>query len=366
MRILFYIFGLNIGGAETYIENILKKINIEEYHIDFALQDHNNHNIRLLRLCKEKHCRIIYVEKFYKNPFRSYYQIKDVILDGKYDLVHVHANAFINVLPIIASVYKGIPVVFHSHNTSSNFGAIGNIIHKINRNVFAKKVYRVACGEKAGKWMFKNLSFDILNNAIDLNTFKFSQDSRNKIRSSYKIKDNQHVIGHIGRFVEAKNHDFIIKCFSEYIKKDPDALLMLVGDGNLKESIINQCKDLNIQNKVIFTGDVNNPANFYSSFDCLLFPSVFEGLPFTLVEAQASGLKIIASQNVTADVDVTGNIKFIKLDSPIGEWVKALEKCMTAKNDRSLEYKRMIGSIYDIDNEVKKLEKIYDKLYTRK
>lgn len=366
MRILYYIFGLNIGGAETYIENILRKINTEEYHIDFALQDHNNHNIRLLKLCREKHCRIIYVEKFYKNPFKSYKQIKDAISDGKYDIVHVHANAFINVLPIIASAYKGVPVIFHSHNTSSNFGITGKIIHKINRKVFAKKVYRVACGEKAGQWMFKKLSFDILNNAIDLKRFKFSQESRNKIRSSYKIKANQHVIGHIGRFVEAKNHNFIIKCFYEYIKKDPDALLVLVGDGDLKGSIINQCKNLNIQDKVIFTGNVNNPAAFYSSFDCLLFPSIFEGLPFTLVEAQASGLKIVASTNVTTDVDVTGNIKFIKLDSPIEKWTNALEKSVNTANNRTIESERMIGSIYDIDNEVKKLEEIYKKLHIRK
>ncbi len=359
MKILYYIYGLNIGGAETFIYSVLSNIDTNKYHIDFALQSHNNRNTDLLRLCQEKDAKIYYVPAFYSSIFKSIKETENIISKEGYDLIHIHQNAMINIAPIIAGKKCGIPIVMHSHNSLSNAGSLGKVIHIINRKIFASKVIRLACGKEAGKWMYGKLDYKIISNAILLNRYKFSEEYRQEIREKNNISSDALVVGHIGRFVAAKNHDYILDIFKR-IAINNDALLVLVGDGQLKNHILDRVQSEGLAGKVIFTGNVDDAYKYYSAFDALLFPSLFEGLPFTLVEAQAAGLYCLVSTNVTKDVKVTDCVKYIELDSPTTVWEKELVNCFKEARDRKKIGDEMIGTAYDVEQMIVELERQYN------
>lgn len=365
MKILYFIYGLNIGGAETFIYNLLSVWNVDNYAIDFVLQSKNNANKKLLALCKQKSCKIMTIASFHRNPFQCAVQLIRILKTGEYNAMHIHANALINMIPVWVASHARVPIIIHSHNTRNNgAGRAGMFLHLIHRFfVSYMKVYRIACGREAGQWMFGNKEFIVVNNAIRIEDYAFSEEKRERIRDKYRIKDN-FLIGHIGRFVEAKNHEFIMKCFYEIHKRLPNAKMMFVGDGELKKQIMEKCEKYKLEDFVIFAGVVQNPSSYYSAFDSMLFPSIHEGLPFTLVEAQAAGLPVLASDCVTKDVDVTGLVSFLSLDLGEKEWAKRFMLDIEIWNKYDRNSWSMDGSIYDVNNERKKLEEIYDSIGT--
>ena len=353
---------MNIGGAETFIYSVLSKINTDKYHIDFILQSHNNKNTKLMDLCHEKDSKIYYIDAFHKSPIKSILQTKSIIKRGDYDLIHIHQNAMINVGPIIAGKRCKIPVILHSHNSLSNAGTIGKVLHTINRKYYASKVIRLACGEEAGKWMYGDLDYKVVSNAIPLERYRYSEAYREEIRKRHGIQNNTKVIGHIGRFVPAKNHERIVDIFKSIASTDENVTLMLVGDGDLKPIIENKVINDLLKNRVVFAGNVDDAYKYYSAFDVLLFPSLFEGLPFTLVEAQASGLKCLVSDNVTKDVKVTSCIEYLELNKSEKVWKDALITCLQESYNRYEMSKDMIGSVYDVKQMIIEVENIYDEI----
>ena len=359
-KLLFYISALNIGGAETLIFNIVNKIDTSEFEMGFVLQSRINTNERLLELCEQKSCKFFYIVPFYKNYIKSIKQLYDIIKKEGYSLIHIHANALINITPIIAARLANIDIALHSHNTRNNMGGnLGKIIHYFHRSVISNiNMIRLACGEDAGRWMFGRNRFEIINNAIDIERYKFCKDESLKLRKEIGIRDS-FVVGHISRFVVAKNHDYLVEIFVELLKLKPDAVLLLVGDGELRSKIENKVSELNIKDRVVFLGMVTNPERYYSVFDCMVFPSIFEGLPFTLVEAQASGLKVFASTNVTEEVNVTGLVDYISLEKEPLYWARYIVENYQ-KVDREMYFEKMQGTVYDVNNEIKRIEKAYN------
>ena len=363
MKILYYIYGLNIGGAESFIYNVVDAIKTELYHIYFVLQIENNQNKRLIELLRKKGCKIYIISSFFKKPVKSSIELRKLAIN--YDAIHVHINALINISPILIGRLIGIPVIIHSHNTSSNKGFTGNLLHKINRLIWNKKIYRVACGVEAGRWMFGKKKFDVIDNGINLQKYCYSYKYRKEIRSRYGIGIDDIVIGNVGRLVKAKNHAFMLDCFQKFQERYNNAWLILVGDGELKKELLAKVQQLGIKN-VIFAGNVSDTNKYYSAFDCMLFPSVFEGMPFTLIEAQASGVPIVASDIITRDVNITKNIEYVSLNEDIAVWCEIISNTMVLGNMREKNLNIMEGSIYDIATSVKKLEEIYKSLIGRR
>ena len=157
----------------------------------------------------------------------------------------------------------------------------------------------------------------VLPNAIDPERFKFSESARREIRAKYGIADDDFVVGHVGRFYPQKNHEFLIDVFSEVRLQKPNAKLLLLGDGPLQEKIRQKVETLGLAESVVFAGLQKNPAPFYSAMDVFAFPSLWEGLPLTLVEAQYSGLPCVVSENVTREVVVTENVYLLKTNKAI-------------------------------------------------
>lgn len=356
IKILYYLRAINIGGAETFIYNVLEKIDVSQYHVDIVLQSRNNNNIRLLDLCKKKGVKLYYTEPFERNYFKSYRQLLDICRENDYGVIHLHANSLINNIPILVARKLKCKLVIHSHNSNNNIGGgFGKIIHYINRLLIREKsIVLLSCSDKAGKWMFGSKSYQIISNGINLNTYNFNEPSRASLRNNFGIKDSDIVWGHVSRFVEAKNHTFLIRCFNYYNEQHLNCKLVLLGDGPLYEEIKNSTTNKNI----LFLGNISDTSMYYSLFDVMVFPSLFEGLPFTLVEAQASGLPILASDNITKLVNVTGLITYMSLNKTVAEWCSNIPKLLSYR-ERLEASEKMKNSAFDSNVTVNQLCTIY-------
>ncbi|WP_261179251.1 glycosyltransferase [Anaerobacillus sp. CMMVII] len=185
-----------------------------------------------------------------------------------------------------------------------------------------------ACSKKAGEWLFgqeiaSTKELTVLNNAVNVEEFGFNQIDRMKVRRELKARDSL-VIGHIGRFNKQKNHEFMIDIFKEVHEKLPNAILVLVGEGHLRVDIEKKVKKIGLEENVRFLGVRKDIANLMQGFDLFLFPSLFEGLPVVLVEAQAAGLNCIVSDTITTETNVTGRLNFLSLNDPPSVWADTI------------------------------------------
>lgn len=361
MKILQYIYGLNIGGAETYIYNIMSKLD-DNHHFDFVLQSKENENVKLLNLCKNKKSKIFIIKPFYKAFISHMFQLNKIIKNNDYKVIHIHMNSMMNIIPIFIGKMNGLDVIIHSHSTKNNKGVkLLRWLHLFNRTFVTSfiKTINVACGVEAGKWMFNNKKFIIMDNAAIIEQFVYNEEYKSKLGKIYNL-DNFKVIGHIGRYVEAKNHFFLIDIFNQYVKTHNDVRLVLIGDGEKREQVINYINELGIEDKIIVLDNQNNINEFYSLFDCFLFPSKFEGFPFVLIEAQISGIPIITSDKVTKSVDLFNEIEFLSLDDGLSMWINKIELILNNKVDRNRNYLEICNSKYNVDNSIQKLIRIYE------
>ena len=377
-------YKMSIGGAETFVYNILSVIDTEKYQIDICIQGKDVTNKKLYRLCRRKGCRIYVIPAFDRNYPAYMMAVEKILRLDHYDIVHIHMNALINCVPVFIALHHADKVVVHSHNTQNNMGGrIGLMLHCFNRRILQNKnLIRAACGEDAGKWMFGERTYTILDNAISIPKFSYNKNNREIVRKELGIEGKK-VIGHVGRFVEAKNHEFLLDIFTEYVKQEAgyasrqdvgliaegcdysdqkdygDTVLVMIGDGELLETIKKKAQGLAIEDRIVFAGNKMDVAKYYSAFDCLLFPSKFEGLPFVLVEAQTNGLSVVASDKVTTEMDLVGNMAFVPLDAPMEEWMDAIKKALEVV-DRLSYAEKMRRTKYNIENMIVKVEKLYD------
>lgn len=195
-------------------------------------------------------------------------------------------------------------------------------MHKINQKfIFDWANVYMACSEVVAKWFYGRHPVIIIKNGIELDKFKFSEVIRKKIRNEFKLENN-FVIGHVGLFSKIKNQKKVISVFNEYKKMNPRSKLVLCGDGEERSHIEQQICSLGLQNDVVLTGVVDNVHEMYQAMDVFVMPSLFEGLPFALLEAQATGLKCFVSDTVSKEADVTGWNVFMPLDAADDIWAK--------------------------------------------
>ena len=238
-----------------------------------------------------------------------------------------------------------------------------NLMKQLLR-VFSK-VYAtdyMCCSEHAGRWLFGDKEYDkgnvyLLNNAIDIEKFKYDERLRANKREELGIDDDTLVIGHIGRFVEQKNHRFLIDIFNEIHQKNKNSILLLIGQGPLMKEIKEKVEKLNLSRCVKFLGQRNDANQLYNAMDVFLFPSLYEGLGMVLIEAQANGLPCLASSEVPQAAKITNIIDFIDLKEDKNIWVEKILNTHSSK--RSSFFQKTINSKYNIDNETITLEEKY-------
>ena len=280
------------GGVESCIMNYYRHIDKTKVQFDFLVESTSN------IIDKEKieamGGKVIIIPPYTK-IFKYIKELKRIFKEGNYDIVHSNMNA-LSVFTLFTAWLAKIKVrIAHSHSTTNKKEWKKNLIKNILRpfsKVFATDYF--ACSELAGRWLFGNRTFNkgkvtIINNAIEVDKFLFNEEVRNQMRKELNIED-KFVIGHVGRFVEQKNHTFLIDIFYEVQKERPNSILLLVGDGPLYNMIYQKVERLGILDKVIFAGVYNDVSKFYNAMDMFVFPSLYEGLGMVLVEAQINGL----------------------------------------------------------------------------
>lgn len=287
---------------------------------------------------------------------------------NKYDCIHIHVSEAGEAFAFYAGVKPFCKkIIIHSHNSgvgceSSKFTIGAKIkvcLHKLCKHLISgKNVVRLACSDLAGKWLYlPKHDYTIVNNGIDTEKFVFDRQVRDKIRAELKI-ENKFVVGHIGRFSYQKNHKFLIDIFNEIYKENSNAVLLLLGCGELEKQIREKVHALGLDKEVIFYGTVSNANEFYQAMDCFVLPSNFEGLPVVAVEAQAAGLKFLCSDVVTKEAKITELLEFMSLSESAEAWAK---KVLSYDNgydriDMSDEIKR---AGFDIKYSAKQLERLY-------
>ena len=291
-----------------------------------------------------------------KKPLTYVSWLTKILVENKYDVIHVHGNSGTMYFEIHAAKKSGIPVrIAHSHSTSCKF----MLAHKILKPLLNRDLtHALACSDMAGKWLFTG-NYTVLPNGIDVEKFAFSQVVRDEYRKKLGLEDKL-VIGHIGYMDTEKNHIFLLNVFEKLIKEHPEARLLLIGDGRLRSEIEIFIKEHNLGEYVQVLGKRSDVAQFYQCMDVFVLPSIFEGLPVTLVEAQTAGLPCVVSDTVTKQVNITNNIEYVGIqDVNITDWVERILN--SAKLTGRECWAKAVGStIYNIDNCIKELYGIYE------
>lgn len=347
------------GGVEAVVMNYYRNIDKKKIQFDFIFDDDSN-DIPYDEI--EKLGGKVILIPPYQKVFKYHKELKRVLMSGNYKIVHSHINT-LSVFSLFAAKKAGVPVrIAHSHSTTNKKEWKKNLLKLVLRPLSKKyATHYFACTEHAAKWMFgDNEDTYILNNAIDLDKFKYSKQIREEKRKKLKIKEDTFVIGHIGRFVKQKNHEFIIDVFNEIHKENKNAVLLLVGKGPLMDEIKEKVKELKLTKNVKFLGQRSDVNELYQAFDLFLFPSLYEGLGMVAIEAQTSGLQCIASTEVPSIAKVTDNLEFLELDDTIEMWKNVILDKQNKKRKSYVTEVKKAG--YDIKTEVKKLEEKYIEL----
>lgn len=357
IRVLHIIAGLNNGGAEAYIMNMYRNIDRTKVQFDFLIRSKNGIYEEEI---KSMGGRIFYTSEYPRHFIKNKREVKDFFNKHKeYDIVHVHANALIYMTAIKLAKKNNIKCrIVHSHSVSSK-NKILNILHFINKNNIKKYTTDCfACSTEAGKWMFGD-EFILKRNAVDLNKFKPNTEIRKRVRDELNISD-KFVIGHIGRFVEPKNHLFLIKLFKEYYESNPESVLLLVGGGPLESDIKELTDRYNITDAVKFLGFRNDVNEVLQAFDVFVFPSLFEGLPVSMIEAQVANIPCVLSSVISDEVMLTSLMNKVSLDDSFMKWIEIIDLVRYGeKENEEVSLLKIKNAGYDIETAARELQNFY-------
>ena len=295
------------SGITTVVLNYYKElIKKKDCYIDFVVPNEIDDDLLKYFDMSKTNYYILPMKLRRKKFFCYTKKLKKIMLQGNYDIVHVHGSSSIMTIELNVAKKVGVKgIIAHSHNTKTKHPFIHNLFYpKFNKSYN----YALACSKEAGKWLFHDNSFEIITNGFDISRFEYDSEIRKIIRNQLNINDNDFVLGHVGLFNNQKNQIYLIKIMEELQKFHKDIKLLLVGKGELKENLMNYVYEHNLQNNVIFYGETSKPEQLYSAMDMFLMPSKYEGLGIVALEAQISNLPCIISNNVPKIVKVNGDV----------------------------------------------------------
>lgn len=356
VRVLQVVTYMGRGGLETMLMNYYRHFDRSKVQFDFLV--HRDFEADYDEEIRSFGGRIYHMPRLipwsgsYRNKLKQFFREHP-----GYQMVHVNQDCLSSVA-LQCAQECGVPVrIAHSHNSSQNINLKYPIKMFYRRQIPEYATDLFACSEEAGKWMFGNHPFQIIPNAIELSSYVFNKETRKEVRENLSMNDT-FLIGHVGRFRAQKNHRFIINVFASVLKKCPEAKLLLVGDGEKLEENKELARKLKIDDKVIFAGARGDVNRLLQAMDVYLFPSLFEGLPLSLIEAQAAGLPCLISDRVPESaILVKGLVSVVSLEQSADEWAKKLLHMKTeTRANHSMELQ---NAGYDIAIEAEKLQNFY-------
>ena len=356
IRILQVVTHMNRGGLETMLMNFYRHIDREKLQFDFlvhrserAAYDDEIESLggRIYRLP-----RLVPWSSSYLTALNNFFDEHT-----EYKVIHVHQDCLSSVILKVAAQHN-IPVrIAHSHCASQDKNLKYPIKLWYKRSIPKYATNLFACGKDAGDWMFGGAPYEIVNNAIDAAAYTCDSEKRAEMRSQLDLTD-KFVVGHVGRFSPPKNHMFLIEIFAALLKREPNAVLLLVGGGDDMPKIEAKAQSLGIAEHVRFLGVRSDVADLMQAMDVFVFPSLYEGLPVTMVEAQASGLPCLISDKVPPECILTnGLVDVMPLSASPDTWAeKILEMRNVPRIDRHAE---IAAHGFDITTEAVKLQEFY-------
>lgn len=337
IRVLQYIGGLGFGGSQAFIMEVYRRIDREKIQFDFVTFP--NVSGGYVSEIASLGGRIFECPKYEVVNHRSFCKWWDnfLVTHPEYTIVHGHIRSSASVYVPICKKNNCVTIV-HSHSTSNGRRISSAIKWVMQLPIRYQADFLFACSETAGVWLYgkkalNRNNFRIIPNGIDVDRFRYNSTVRDEVRQSIGAGD-KFVIGHVGRFHEVKNHTFILRVFKALIDNDDNYMLLLLGDGELKRAIMDEALRLGMTNKVIFTGSVPDCERYYQAMDLFFFPSKWEGLPVSVIEAQASGLICLVSDTVTRNVQLTSLVNYMSLKQPANAWVNEIARYMSCSHAR--------------------------------
>lgn len=364
IRILHVLGGLDRGGAETMVMNLYRTIDRTQIQFDFII--HNEKKQAYTDEIQSLGGKIYHFPAFNGlNYFKMKSLWKRFFKDHpEYKILHSHVRSYASLYLPIAKEF-GLRTIIHSHNTSSGKGLKAVVKYFMQKRLTKNVDFYFACSDVAGKWLFgkrivNQSNYFLLKNAIDIDKFTYSESSRKKIRDEFNLHD-EFIVGHVGRFHSQKNHLFLVDVFAVIHRINPKAILMLVGVGELMDAIKEKVIKLGLSDCVIFTGMRADVCDLFSAFDVFVFPSFFEGLPVTLIEAQAASLPIVCSDCVTKEVVIDNSIEMLSLNQSVDDWVDIIIS-KNGVNRKICNKDKIISAGYSIHESSMWLDKFYKKI----
>ena len=368
-KVLIITESLSYGGNNIVAMNLEKHLNKDLFECTYCVRRDSIGAFEQDAI--DRGIRVIHVPDSELSYYKSYKFYKGLFKNEQFDIVHCHLP-FISGLIFMAAKKSGVNKrIAHAHFSQPY---TDTAIYSRKKQAVAK-AYRVvmrillrlfcncmlACGTEAGSFLYGAKTFKkygtVLNNGIDTSAYLFDSFSRNKVRKEFGIDNNAVVIGHIGQMYSVKNQSFLIDVFSKFKKNISNSFLLLVGDGTDKEMLENKVKELNLSDSVIFTGNRSDANDLYMAMDVFVFPSLHEGYPMTLIEAQASKLSCLVSSNVTKAVKINDNVEFLSIEEKPSVWADRISWLIHI--DRITVNNERLINLFDIKNVVLQLEKIY-------
>ena len=363
IRVLMVLGNTRMGGVQAFILNFLSHLDNSRFQVDLAINYEGDGGVS--DEFRSYGCNI-YILPYFKvyNYCRFCAEWKAFLKTHHYDIIHGHSSNS-------ASIYLGIAkkmgcvTIAHSHNG----GYRGNKIQQIAKKFFVRKVgnvaeYWFACSDVAAQRLFGDSyktydKYFRIPNAIDSAKYRYSEKTAQDIRERLGVAKDVLLCGHVGTFSQQKNHSFLLEIFSELHKINPRAMMVLCGEGEMLSIVYEKARQKRLLDSIIFTGVVKNVHEFMMAMDVLVFPSLHEGFPFSVIEAEATGLPVVMSDSITAEVDLTDIVYRISLSESASDWAN---KILCVKRPNRIHYNELIAhSEYDLVH----LEDVLSSLYER-
>ncbi len=353
----------NWGGVEAFIANEIYPL-LDDYDIDVVVQNRNSNVSKRLKGMGVGivECTGSVFSKSYKNNVLN-------ILDNNYDIIHFNKNSLLKFPPILwAKRYTQSKVIIHSHNTQpSSTTPVARLHYLLRPFIVSKADCLLACSQAAGLYMFgERRTFELIPNGVNVQRYAFDERDRERMRKELGITQSAHVFIHVGRFSDQKNQRFLIEIFAKYHVEDADSVLLLVGNhSGMLNDMQQLASTLGVGDSVHFLGVRTDIPQLYSAADLAIFPSKHEGLPVTLVEAQANGLPILASEAITKETDIANLIRFESLEHGADRWASRLrhEVQQPIGVDARKGYASTVRQAgYDMTDGIRRMRSIYARL----
>ncbi|MBE5802800.1 MAG: glycosyltransferase family 1 protein [Clostridiales bacterium] len=357
IRILQCVNNMHRAGLETILMNYYR--NIDRTKIQFDFLTHRPERADYDDEIEALGGRVFHAPRLYPQNYAAYFSFMKAFFKEhpEYQIMHSHIDAM-SYLPLLAGKRAGVPIrIAHSHNTS-----IDKDYKYLLKQLFRKLLpgtatHLLSCGEEAGRFLFGNRPFSLIHNAIEPDRFYYNEAVRDEVRTELGL-EGRYVIGHVGRFSYAKNHQFLLEIFAEVLRRDENAVLLLVGTGEKEQEIREGVRRLRIQEQVRFLGTRSDMDRLYQGMDVLVMPSLFEGVPVVGIEAQFAQLPCLFSDRVPTEVGFTELSAFLPLEQSAVYWAEEILKRKQILRGAT----QVAGSRYDVTTAQKTLTDYYVQL----